>query len=154
MIRPGKNLRARLPLWFAPSLAVLLGFGGILRITFAQHMQRPVVAGRLIAMYAAVGSERGHHPARSRGARLARGARVRSGASMPSGARNFTTGIVVTNAGVLVSLLFGANSGHPNAVLSAVGVGVVAIGLVLLAAAAVRSRRARSGPRADGPHPS
>jgi hypothetical protein len=73
---------------------------------------------------------------------------------MSVGARNFAPGIVVTNAGVLVSLLFGANSEHPNAVLSAIGLGSVVSGLVLLAVGAVRSRRARSGPGAAGPHSS
>lgn len=67
---------------------------------------------------------------------------------LSSGARYLTTAIVVTNVGILLSLLFGPNSGRPNAVLSAVGFGSVVIGLTLLAVAATRSRRPRSGPGA------
>ena len=62
--------------------------------------------------------------------------------------RQFAVAIILTNVGVLLSLLFGANSGRPNAVLSALGLGIVVAGLVMLAVAAVRSRRARSGPDA------
>jgi hypothetical protein len=51
----GKNLRARLPFWFAPALALLLGFGGVLRVTFAEHPPRPAAAAILIAVYALVG---------------------------------------------------------------------------------------------------
>jgi hypothetical protein len=106
MRRPDdENRRTRLPSWFAPGLATLLGFGGVLRVTFA----------------------------------------VKSNTMFSSGTRHVTTAIVLVNAGVLVSLLFGANSGHPNGVLSAAGAGIVVIGLILLTVAAVRSRRARAG---------
>lgn len=73
---------------------------------------------------------------------------MKSGSTLSPRGRQFTVAIVVTNVGVLLSLLFGANSGRPNVVLSALGVGVVVVGLVLLAVAAVRSRRTRSGPDA------
>jgi hypothetical protein len=71
---------------------------------------------------------------------------MKSAAMFSSGARKFITGCVVVNAGILMSLLFGANSGRPNPILAALGLGVVVIGLILLAVAAMRNRRPRSGP--------
>jgi uncharacterized protein YjeT (DUF2065 family) len=48
--------------------------------------------------------------------------------------------IVLINAAVLTVLLFGPNASHPNAVLTVIGLAVVAVGIVLLFLAALRAR--------------
>jgi glucose uptake protein GlcU len=50
------------------------------------------------------------------------------------------TAVVLINAAVLTVLLFGPNGSHPNAVLTVIGMAVIAVGLVLLFLAAMRAR--------------
>jgi hypothetical protein len=51
-----------------------------------------------------------------------------------------TTAIVLINAAVLTVLLFGPNSPHPNVSLMRSGIALVALGVILMLLAALRSR--------------
>jgi hypothetical protein len=69
-----------------------------------------------------------------------------------AGARSFASrlfgaGLVATNVGLLVGLVFGPNSGRPNGALFGVGIGLLAVGLVGLAVAAYFRRRDSAPPR-------
>jgi len=50
------------------------------------------------------------------------------------------TAVVLINAAVLTVLLFGPKGSHPNAVLTVIGMAVIAAGIVLLFLAAMRAR--------------
>ncbi len=55
----------------------------------------------------------------------------------PFGPRQILPAIVITNVGLLAALLSGPNSGHPNALVARLGIGVLAVGLLLLVGVAL-----------------
>ena len=67
---------------------------------------------------------------------------MRPGSTVPGKPQSplLPTAIVVINAAVLTVLLFGPNGSHPNAVLTVIGIAVIAVGIGLLFLAAMRSR--------------
>lgn len=66
---------------------------------------------------------------------------------MPLGPRQIVPAIVLTNVGLLAALICGPNSTHPNVLGARLGIGIMVIGLALLAGVALSRKPPRGVPR-------
>jgi membrane protein implicated in regulation of membrane protease activity len=63
---------------------------------------------------------------------------------MTSLSRRFTSGVVLTNLGLLAALISGPNLGHANPAVQYGGLAVMVLGLLLMGVDAIARRRNRS----------